>query len=163
MDNKLKDQLKKDFPAFFPSISNCDFSCQDGWYDIIRYAAEQYLALSEKYHITIYAAQVKEKFGRLVVYVNNGPGSAWDTCWEEAQAIYGEVERRSTESCEFCGDTNKEGAECETKESRGGYWVRTLCLSCRVVDEVHQKDFEQARAKVEHFQRELEEKDEKSD
>jgi len=171
MDRKLEAQLKASFPSFFqmmhasPKDTNRfslmqSCSCREGWYPVLQWAAEQYENLARKHNIEIYAVQVKEKYGQLEVYINSGEGSAWAVCREEAQAISEEVRSRSMASCEFCGDTNEDGAECETRTSRGGYWIRTLCLSCRVVDELDQQDFPKARALLERL---LEENQEKSD
>ena len=54
--------------------------------------------------------QVKEKFGTLRFYVDNGDARVY--------ALISFAEQMSAVTCEECGDTGKQ---------RGGDWVRTLC------------------------------------
>jgi hypothetical protein len=62
-------------------------------------------------------AQVKEKFGRLVVYLVRGTEELW--------AVLGRYEALSAEVCETCG---KPGV---CKSGHPGGWIKTLCDPCR--------------------------------
>ncbi len=127
MKKELDEKLVKDFPLLF-SDRNGDmrqtcmcwgFSCGDGWYEIIREAAEKLEPLIAKYKKTYpgdcrpRASQVKEKFGTLRFYMSSQT--------DEMCPIIDEVESKSCVTCEDCGKKGK---------LRTGGWLVTLCNKC---------------------------------
>jgi hypothetical protein len=70
------------------------------------------------------ASQVKEKFGTLRFYLDNGT--------QEMYKLVREAERESAETCEDCGQRG---------EWRQGGWVRTLCDDCEAA---YQKEHKRA-------------------
>lgn len=90
--------------------------CGDGWKEIIQpildYVDNYNIDKSEEERITI--SQIKEKFGTLRVYVNNGT--------EELREIIRNAEHESSITCEFCG----------SKENIGHTlgWITTCCEKC---------------------------------
>ena len=83
-----------------------------GWGSLI----EELYKLCDDNDIMI--TQVKEKFGGLRFYIGGASTEIHDKI--------AEVEDRSFEICELCGEPGKNGPLVE-----GGYWVATLCDSCR--------------------------------
>lgn len=127
MNQELDQKLCTDFPNLFadrraPMQVTCmcwGFSCGDGWYGILREAAEKLepliLAYKKEYPKDEFprAAQVKEKFGTLRFYMT--------TETDEMSKITAEAERKSETTCEECGKKGK---------LRKGGWLRTLCAKC---------------------------------
>lgn len=66
--------------------------------------------------VDIYVAQIKEKFGGLRFYINNGN--------DEIYEIIHEVEDESFSICEYCGN------EGELRRNRS--WLKTLCNECNL-------------------------------
>ena len=107
MTPELQDKLLKKYPKFFaqkelPPAMTClcwGFECKDGWYDLIEEVAKA----AEKYNNDnpgipendIQAAQIKEKYGCLRIYVNHAPDYIYD--------LLDKVERKSAKICEDCG------------------------------------------------------------
>ncbi len=83
-----------------------------GWVSLI----EELYKLCDENDIMI--TQVKEKFGGLRFYIGGASMEINDKIEE--------VEKRSFEICEACGEPGKVGSIVE-----GGYWVATLCDTCR--------------------------------
>lgn len=114
MNKELELKLMKDFPKAFqdcgkpPSESCMAFrcACGDGWEPLIREVCE---SLSPDAKL----AQVKEKFGRLRIYLQYGTLEDDDLCWA--------AELASSKVCENCGKLGK---------LIPGNWIRTLCLKC---------------------------------
>lgn len=127
MNKELDDKLCKDFPLLFadrraPMQVTCmcwGFDCGDGWYGIIREAAEKLEPLiaefKKKYPNEDFprASQVKEKFGTLRFYMT--------TETDEMSKITEEAERKSCKTCMGCG---KKGT------LRKSGWLVTLCKKC---------------------------------
>ena len=115
MNKGLEAKLVKDFPKAFneygkpPSESCMAFgcACDDGWEPLIRKVCEN-LSPNAK------LAQVKEKFGRLRIYISSGTEEDADLCWE--------VEKESAKICEICGKPGKQIS---------GSWIKTLCPKCK--------------------------------
>lgn len=123
MKKELEEKLRADFPKLYrdlygsPQVTCMAFGIEtsDGWYDLIY-------DLSHKINIEInklpeperndcYFAQIKEKFGKLRVYMTgNNDG---------IDRLINEAERKSQTICEFCG---KEGS---LRRDLG--WLLTLC------------------------------------
>lgn len=119
MKKELEEQLVKKYPKIFGEYGGdarqtCmawGMTCGDGWYEIIDELCEKL----EPYGVV--AAQVKEKFGGLRFYLNAIPSEKWD----EIHALVNKAERKSLETCEYCG---KPG------ERKGKMWVKTVCPEC---------------------------------
>lgn len=128
MKQELDNQLCQDFPLLFADRyadmrTTCmcwGFSCGDGWYNLIREAAEQLEPLIIAYRKKNpgddwpRASQIKEKFGTLRFYLSHGT--------DEMFKIADEAEQKSAEVCEECG---KKGT------LRKGGWLVTLCKKCQ--------------------------------
>lgn len=90
------------------------FECGDGWFDVIWKASQklesilQALPEDERFR----AAQIKEKFGGLRLYLD-GPSTP------EAEEIIREAEALASQTCEDCGQPGS--------VDRSHPWVRTLC------------------------------------
>lgn len=118
MDRRLQAVLIKKYPilcqetqlTIHQSCMAWGFDVGDGWFKILDELLEK---LSK--HDGVILAQVKEKFGLLRVYINNGT--------DEVYKIIDEYESKSAHVCETCGDPGK---------SRGGGWIYTVCDSCHV-------------------------------
>ena len=96
------------------------FTCGDGWYDLIDDLSAKLEAEIVKLKengtatdVLPVAAQVKEKFGGLRIYV--------DFATEEMYDMIDEAEKKSYTICEECGAEGK---------VRSGGWIRTLCDDC---------------------------------
>lgn len=89
------------------------FECSDGWGDILRTLADRVLSYrnSGRSKAAVMAAQVKEKFGRLVVYTNGHD--------DQIEALIKEAQESSWSTCEHCGKL----AELR----RIGNYLTTLC------------------------------------
>ena len=83
------------------------FEHGDGWFGLLLEAS---LALEALGLPDLKAAQVKEKFGGLRLYVDGET--------DEVEAIISRAEERSYVECEECGAAGK---------STGRGWIRTLC------------------------------------
>lgn len=128
MKEELDEKLVKDFPLLFADRrasmqETCmcwGFSCGDGWYSLIREAAEKLepiiAQIKKDYPNEEYfprAAQVKEKFGTLRFYMSSQT--------DEMSSIIEKAEAKSHVTCEECGAVG---------ELRGKGWLRTLCTDC---------------------------------
>lgn len=126
MNEDLDGKLTRDFPLLFADRhAKMQVTCMcwgfpgDGWYGIIREAAEKLEPLIAEYVKQFpeedhpRASQVKEKFGTMRFYLSHGT--------DEMFQIVHECEEKSHVTCERCG---KEG------ELRKGGWLQTLCADC---------------------------------
>jgi hypothetical protein len=115
MKKELMDQLKQDFPTM--NFTYCE--CGDGWYDIIRVAAEEMLYKSKQEMKEYKFVQIKEKFGGLRLYYS--PYS------EYLSAYFNALETMSYVTCEITGKKGK----LRTKKIVNGEfvnaWMQTLC------------------------------------
>jgi hypothetical protein len=107
MQKELDDKLVKTFPNLYADrnkpmteTSMCwGFQCRDGWYNIIWVASEKLEALilklpeNERHYCK--ASTVKEKFGKLIIYLDHST--------EEMDRIISNVEIESERVCETCG------------------------------------------------------------
>lgn len=83
------------------------FECNEGWYPLIQKLIEDLIQLGWDKHVT----QVKEKFGGLRFYINEGSNEVHDRITKAEQESY--------TICEMCG------APGEIRRDLG--WYRTLC------------------------------------
>lgn len=102
------DQLEKDFPYLF---EHCYCGCGDGWYNILLSLCETLQRVSPNTKFD----QIKEKFGALRVYIDQGNNAAYEAI--------NNAEKLSYKICEYCGNTENVTTE--------GKWLKTLCEKCR--------------------------------
>ena len=131
MKLELDEKLCKDFPILYRnrhasmqiSCMHWGFDIGDGWEPIIREASEKLekiaAAMPDDENRMI-AAQVKEKFGVMRLYVDCYPAD--ETLYEEVKKIVDEAEAKTEVTCETCG---QEGSSREHHR-----WYVTLCESC---------------------------------
>jgi hypothetical protein len=120
MREELELQLVKKYPELFkhykgdPKVTCMAWGCAhgDGWYEILENLCED---LSD-YEGLVFA-QIKEKFGRLTVYVNG----TTDENWQEVHDLINDATLDSAETCEDCGAPGR---------ARDGAWRLTLCDEC---------------------------------
>ena len=139
MNEELDRKLVKAFPLLYgdrnasmQSTAMCwGFSCGIGWLDIIWDLSSKLEPLIQKFidenqDTELYpkAAQVKEKYGGLRVYMTRGTDEIYDLI-EEAEAL-------SYKTCEVCGKPGEE---------RPGGWIHTLCDYCH-------ENWDKIRAKI---------------
>ena len=92
-----------------------------GWWPLTEALHEKLKAIDPDYKIV----QVKEKFGGLRFYYETSQEDK-DT-WYKMYLLVSEYENESYRTCEECG--SKENVTTATFER--GWWIRTLCPSCR--------------------------------
>ena len=85
------------------------FECYEGWYPLIKKLIEDLIQLGWNKQVT----QVKEKFGGLRFYINEGSNEVHDRITKAEQESY--------TICEMCGSPG------EIRRDIG--WYRTLCES----------------------------------
>jgi hypothetical protein len=83
------------------------FECHEGWYPLIQKLIEDLIKLGWDKQVT----QVKEKFGGLRFYINEGSNEVHDRITKAEQESY--------TICEMCGTSG------EIRKDTG--WYRTLC------------------------------------
>lgn len=100
--NGLKNGYYPDRPNIVSNICECN----NGWLELIKNLIEELIAAGWNKEI----CQIKEKFGGLRFYINEGSDEVFD--------IISKYESLSYKTCELCG---------EPGETRSGNWIRTLC------------------------------------
>lgn len=126
MDIKLTKRLCRVAPNLFSSgdlflneLYFCGFECDNGWYSIIKRAAERLeplVIIAKREDSTgwkygyYHASQVKEKYGTLRFYLSSAT--------DEMYAIAAEAEKQSAKTCEQCGKPGR---------LRGRDWLYTAC------------------------------------
>jgi hypothetical protein len=113
------DRMKLKYPKLFDGVF-ISFGCGEGWEPIV----ESVLEKLDKMDCEITVAQVKEKFGGLRIYVNNGT--------DEAFEIINEAEKNAAFTCEMCGIT--EGVEKGSKYTGG--WIKNYCKECHLKSKI---------------------------
>lgn len=104
----LDDELEK--RGFSPAY--CGADCPDGWKDLV-------LDLLDKLKGKCKIAQIKEKFGLLVVYTDPiSTDQAGFDAVNEADKLIDEAQEASSKICEVCGAPGK-------RDSDG--WITVLC------------------------------------
>jgi len=121
MNETLTQELQTKHPTFFRNLYgdptktsfSCGIECNDGWFDLLSKLCDDIAVLNPPDDFCF--AQIKEKFGGLRVYIDNGTDAIYD--------ILDEAEKKSYEICESCGTRDEVTSE--------GSWVKTLCATCR--------------------------------
>ena len=135
MSPELEKKLFEKYPDLYDyesgdgkssDISHFGFSHGDGWYNIIdclsvtiadlmkRHPGRKHLTKEEfEETVQVRVSQVKEKFGTLRFYIDNGS--------VEVYAAIAMAEAMSARTCERCGNPG---------QPRRGGWVKTLCDAC---------------------------------
>lgn len=130
--------LTEKYPELYGTVNDVPidsyiFSHGDGWYNIID-SLSMTITHTMKHHVgkkhltpeefadsqQVRVAQVKEKFGTLRFYVDNGN--------PEVQAAIQMAEVLSGRTCESCGSPG---------EKRGGGWVKVRCAACEAKKSVN--------------------------
>ena len=103
--------------GFGYSQSNGGFECGDGWYDLLDELSNTLVQLLQPYQVSEWPLiyQVKEKFSTLRFYTGKFP----ESIREHAGKAIHHAEKRSSETCEQCGEPGKRWG--------GGWWL-TLCV-----------------------------------
>jgi hypothetical protein len=124
----LVKKLRKDFPIFFAKRTAfgrefyTEISCGDGWEHLVRSVAQRVEEYNKTSSTPIQAAQIKEKFGTLRLYVDEVPTELMD----EVNKLVSDAEIRSQHYCEDCG-SQEDVQTCKPN----GFWIRTVCGKCR--------------------------------
>ena len=135
MSPDLEKKLLEKYPELYnyksadgksSDMSHYGFSHGDGWFNIIdclsatiadimkNHQARKHLTQEEfNETVQVRVAQVKEKFGSLRFYVDNGN--------REVGAAITLAEMLSSRTCEYCGNLGTR---------RGGGWVKVRCDAC---------------------------------
>jgi hypothetical protein len=130
MSPERSKELVDIYPDLFSDIDSrmpyqlFGFECHDGWFDLLKDLIDnlKIMCSKEDFYTGFYddevvplkVDQVKEKFGTLRFYVN------WEN--DSIRAAIKVAEKRSAETCEFCGNPGK--------MTQRGYWLQTLCDEC---------------------------------
>lgn len=132
---ELERQLFEKYPDLYAyksadgnssDMTHYGFAHGDGWFDIIDSLSATITGIMRndrsRNHLTpeefaetrqVRVAQVKEKFGSLRFYVDNGS--------PEVCAAITMAEMMSSRTCEYCGNSGMR---------RGGGWVKVRCDAC---------------------------------
>ena len=112
MNSDLIKQLTTKYPSIFQSLYSIE--CDDGWFNILDVACSCIQTgvelLPEEFRSELYAVQIKEKFGSLVIHMNHTT--------PYISGIIAMARSISTKTCEKCELPGK---------LRPSSWVRTLC------------------------------------
>lgn len=90
-----------------PIKSSYCFNCDSGWYDLLKELIDDLIALGWNKQV----CQVKEKFGGLRFYINDG-----------SKEIFDRISKAETDSYKICEKCGKEG-----KLRNDIPWYLTLC------------------------------------
>ncbi len=120
MKKELEKKLIDQFPIFFQDIygdprKTClarGIECENGWFELIKETCEK---LSLNAPVDFKFAQIKQKFGSLRIYTNNGN--------EITNRIIDDAKKESMITCEMCGSK-------DAIMNKTGY-IETLCEKCR--------------------------------
>jgi len=138
MTPELETKLVEKYPKIFKMVgSKPEESCMawglavgDGWYWLIDRLCDE---LQNDIHANgqnqVVAAQVKEKFGGLRFYINDGVNGGT----ERQHGAINFAENLSYYICETCGTT-------ENVTTAGPGWIKSLCHPCR---EKHNEQMEE--------------------
>jgi len=122
MKESLREDIYKTYPEMFTQSK--EISCGDGWYSLIKTTCD-----TIKYVCNLNAckppvfAQIKQKFGRLVMYVkyHNAPFGKKNI---DVYDIISDATDSSCKICEECGSDND-------VITRSSGWLTPLCRECR--------------------------------
>ncbi len=128
MNKRFEKALQEEFPNLYKDLygpmnetpMHWGITCGDGWFVLIWKLSEKLEPMIVKWieehpddPSTPRAAQIKEKFGLLRYYMDDGT--------DEMYNIIHEYENASGEVCEDCGMPGK---------LIKNYWWRTICVRC---------------------------------
>lgn len=105
-------------PPFDPqeTLMCFGFECGDGWLPSIETFLEKVSVIVKEQKLEDFRiVQIKEKFGTLRIYVNEGTPEIYE--------LIKETENKSGKTCEICGE--------EASLSREGGWFTTICPKCK--------------------------------
>jgi len=110
LKEELELKLVKKYPKIFRNYKGdpaetamaWGITCGDGWYNIIDCACQKLSELSD----TIYAEQIKEKFGMLRFYTSREEEEVNEEIQKKIRDIINEAEDKSAVTCEDCGGPN---------------------------------------------------------
>ena len=131
MKVELQNKLVTKYSKFFEYLKDYDgpmipmsfgIECNDGWYfilDSLMNNIQNYIKWNNKKNINV--TQIKEKFGALCFYYDNGD--------EYIDGMISLATSISLRTCEFCGATHNVG------HTTGG--VYTICKECFDSDKVN--------------------------
>jgi hypothetical protein len=116
-------QLYLQFPGLYATQDEVEFRCENGWFELLLELSDSLANLAsaaglkpgDKRYPRIIT--VKEKFGRLRVYTASG-----GRVGPEVTDLLNEIELRSAEVCEVCGQP--------AKTQSVGFARLTLCGQC---------------------------------
>ena len=111
--------LKNGFYLDRPNIVTNLCECSEEWLQLIHDLIEELIKAGWNKEI----CQIKEKFGGLRFYINEGN--------DEIFKIIDRYEELSFKTCEDCGSVE----EVETLWKEG--WIRTLCNKCYIPKPIH--------------------------
>lgn len=106
------------------SLLGFGVACDDGWFPILMALTRRLERLRSEHGLVLRVLQVKEKMGRLRVYVDVR-GSDGDR--QRVERVVAEAEARSARTCEHCG---RPGSPRERLRDGQPTWFRTLCPAC---------------------------------
>lgn len=101
--------LRDEFPELMADYQ-ISFGAGAGWYQLIRQLLEDLDAHRQQTGGEIKICQIKEKFGGLRVYINEGDETAFQMILKAEDASY--------KICDMCGQPGRQ---------RGPGWIRTRC------------------------------------
>ena len=116
-------QLIEDFPVVFNGMSPwCSHNGVGvGWEPLIRELCQELTDILEEPGLVV-MAQIKEKWSDLRWYMDwNRDVPKDEAKWEACYAAVAKAERKSSTTCELCGNVGG-------KTSKG--WTKTLCNDC---------------------------------
>lgn len=105
-------KLIEKYPAFFRDL-NYGIECNSGWHNLLHDLCEKISKINPPEDFSF--VQVKEKFGLLRIYVDNGNN--------EINDLINIAETESAKICEYCGSDQHVTSE--------GRWIKTLCHDCK--------------------------------
>lgn len=112
----------------YPKIFSEDFyfECDDGWFDMLDelcFKVQSYVDDFDNVNQAV-AAQVKEKFGGLRFYIDDGDDYIYN--------LINEAENKSHVICEACGQPGS--------IKKLGHWLMCRCQTCFARDEEARKN-----------------------
>lgn len=130
MNNRLTEALFNDCPLIFRPNSNGtqtivnyrEFECGDGWFNIIHELSLKIEGIAVQMHQNgtplaglPHVRQVKEKFGGLRFYMDNGT--------EDTQELIDQARLKASVTCEFCGSPGQ-------KQENNNGLLMVVCADC---------------------------------
>ena len=131
MKKELEEKLVRDYPEIlqeyhltpFESCMGRGFECGDGWYNLIDECCDQIRAFAEEDKINIIFEQVKEKLGRLTIYVKVEGDK------EQKKIAYQIADAFAVKSQYVCDECGREFEDKITENIDG--WISATCEDCR--------------------------------